>query len=347
MAVRSYQTLGIELAPYVLDWGGTEQVKDVLLAQAQLFTSEHTLVLANTDNRFSQSNTKSPFYGRSIELAPVTLAIDGVNVYTGFIRAISLDHAARTASIITENAFTMPANSNVILTANGLNPAAAIQTILVNAGLGAYIDPVSFAAARSNFTAAGATINLNYVAGGNTTALAAIQAISSMCSVSCFVVNGLIKLQAWQPYQGNLSGVKYQIAAATTYAFGTLEEAYQSLSNSVTVLWGSSSLYLKNAASIALNGIETNTQLAGGTGGQIVIPNLSSATYFGQQFLARASTLRRQGRLNAGSSLIGVNIGDRVSIAAPNWSTSPLAFEVLEAKVNLNDLSVEMLCATL
>ena len=99
MAVRSYQVLGVELGAYVLDWGSVEEVKTILLAQSQMFTAEHTLKVANADNRFSPGVSTSIFYGRTLQLLPVTLAVDGVTLYQGFIRSVTLDHATRTASI--------------------------------------------------------------------------------------------------------------------------------------------------------------------------------------------------------------------------------------------------------
>ena len=362
---KSYKLMGVELAKYVLDWGQVEEVKDILLSSNQLFCAQHELEISNWDNRFSTNNPKSIFYGRNIQLAPVVLSQGGALLYQGFVRTVTLDHAKRTAKIVTENAFTVPANYFVNLTTSG-NPAAIIQTILEQAGLADYIDPVSFQAAQGGFSVAGASIGVAYVTTGavdsaagvsGTTALAAIQAISALCGLSCFVQNGLIRLKAYAPYQGNNSGVKYQITGALAYDFSTLEFAYQNLSNSVNIGYSTASnLYLKNQASINANGsgfgaltskTEVNTQFDGTTGNTITVPNLVSAQYFATQFLARASTLRQQGQLTAGPSLLGVNIGDRVSILAPNWSPNPLVFEVLETHRKLESQSVDLVVATI
>lgn len=355
MSVRSYQVLGVELAAYVLDWGAVEEVKNILLAQSQLFTAEHTLEVANADNRFSPGVSTSIFYGRNLQLLPVTLAVDGVTLYQGFIRSVTLDHATRTASIVTQNAFTIPANYFVNLTATG-NPAAIIKSILTQAGLSAYIDPVSFAAAAGGFVAAGATISVNYQTTGaivgdqgisGTTALSAIQDISALCGLSCYVQAGTIRLADWQRFQGGLSGVKYQVTAAQIYDLSALEYAYANLSNSVNVGYGaSSSYYLQNAASIHANGIETNTQFDGTTGNVLAVPDLTSATYYAAQFLARASTLRRQGSFTAGVELVQAHIGDRITVTAPNWSTSPIVLEIIETRLKLASNSVEIVCAT-
>ncbi len=344
---RSYILFDLELAAYVTDWGQVEEVKDVLLAQSQLFTAQHTLTLANADNRFSPKNEQSPFYGRHLQLAEATLSINGPPLYQGFVRSIEPDHASRTVKILTQNSFTVPANANLVLTTSG-NPAAVIQSIFETVGLGSKLDLPSFASAGGGASAASATISINYIAGSNTTALAAVQAICSLCSFSCFVQSGLIRLRAWQPYQGNLSGIKYQITSTQVYDFSALSDAYTNLSNSVTVNYSTAStVTLQNTQSIHDNGITVNTQFNAITTQALSVPDLASANYFGQLFLDRASTLRQQGSFTAGPALQDLHIGDRITVAAPNWGTDPIAFEVIETHLTIETNSMEVVCATI
>lgn len=362
MLPKSYQLLGLELAPFVQNWGQIEEVKEILMAQAQLFTAQHTLKVSNADNRFTPGNPASPLYGRNLQLLPVTLSVGSSNLYSGLLRSVTLDHASRVASILTENAFTVAANYFVNLTTSG-NPASIIESILNQAGLQPYVDPISFASAQAGFLANGATIGINYVTSGaisssngisGTTALSAIQAISSMCSLSCYVQGGLIRLQAYRPYQKNLSTVKWQITPEYVYDFSTLEYAYQSLSNSVNVGYGASSnLYVRNYASILANNVvpggrtsEVNTQLDGTAGNAVTVPNLASAQYFADQFLARASVLHRQGSLTCGRELVAAQIGDRCSILAPNWGNAPIVAEIIETHYSIASESVELVVVT-
>ena len=132
------------------------------------------------------------------------------------------------------------------------------------------------------------------------------------------------------------------------YNFSTLTDAYTNLSNSVTIQYGSSSsLYLSNFNSIKTNGIETNTQFATKTGSTLAVPDLVSATYFGNLFLARASKLRQQGTFTAGPELVQAHIGDRITVNAPNWGSSPIAFEIIETHLTIASNSVEIVCATI
>ena len=344
---RSYQLFDLELAPYVTNWGQVEEIKDVLLAQSQLFTSQHTLVLSNQDGRFSPYITKSPFYGRNTQLEQCTLSVDGTNLFSGYVRSIEPDQASRTVNIIAENAFTIPANSIINLTTSG-NPASILQTIFENVGLGQYLDLVSFAAAGSGASAAGATIAVAYATSAGTTALSAVQSICALCSFSCFVQGGLIRLRAFQPYQGNLAGVKWAVTSAIAYDFKNLVDAYTNLSNSVNIDYGASStLYLANQASIRLNGIETNTPFSTKNGSTLSVPDITSATYFGGLFLDRASTLRKVGTFTGGPQMVEAHIGDRITVAASNWSTSPVAFEIIETHLTVASNSVEIVCATI
>lgn len=365
--------MGLEVAPFGLNFGSVEEVKDILLASNQMFCAEHTLELANADNRFSPSNPASIFYGRNILLAPVVLSQGGALLFQGFLTDISLDHASRKVRLVSQNAFTLCANYFVNLTTSG-NPAAIIRTILEQAGLSNYIDEISFNAAQGGFAAAAATIGVKYVTTGavgtaqgisGTTALSAIQAISSLCGLSCFVQAGLIRLKAFQAYQGNLSAVKWQIGPDQVYDFKEMGYAKANLSNSVNVGYGASSnYYAANQVSIRANSYgfgaftpaagpngkrsgEVNTQFDGTTGNDLTVPNLTSAQYFAKQFLARASTLRRTAGLVCGPQLLQAHIGDRCTIMAPNWGPAPIACEILETHIELASNSVELLVATI
>ena len=360
---KSYMCMGLELAPFVTDWGNIEDVMSLLLTSQQMFTGQHTLKVANADNRFSSGNPASIFYGRNLQLLPVALSMGNVLLYQGFLRDPSVDHGSRIVSILSENAFTIAANYFVNLTTTG-NPAAIVSSILLNAGLQNYIDPISFAAAQGGFAAAGATISVNYVTTGavniadgisGTTALSAIQAICDLCSMDCFVQSGLIRLYPYQPYQGNLSAIKWQITPDQVYSFGELSTAYQSLYNSVNVGYGTdSNLYLKNQSSILANSTvpggrtsEVNQQFDGVIGNTLMVPNLVSANYFGAQFLARASVIKRQGTLTAGPALLQAKIGDRCTITAPNWCSAPIAFEIIQTNLDLKSESISLTVATI
>ena len=354
---RSFTICGQEVGQDVVDWGETEEVKDVLLAKSQMFVSSHTLELANEDNKYTELDPKSLFYGRNISMTPVQLTVDGQLLYAGLARSPTVNHDRRTVSLVSENFFTRAAGSYASLTTTG-NPAAIIQTLLVQAGLQKYIDYASFTAAQGGSAAAGATISVAFVTTGavnsasgvtGTTDMAAIQAISDLCSLSCFVQGGLIRLQAWQPYQGNLSQVKWQITPANVYDYSTLEYAYDALVNSVNMGYGTSgNYYYVNPLSVKENGgLETNNQFATVAGNTVSVPNLASAVYFGQLYVRRVSTIRRQGSLVCSAELTAAKIGDRCTALAPNWGQKPIAFEIIETHSRVKSDSVELVVASI
>ncbi len=345
---RSYKIFGMELAPYVTDWGQTEQVKEVLLAQSQLFMGEHTAILANQGGLFTPLKSKSLFFGRNTQQVRADLRVDGVNIFSGFIKGIDPDSGNRTVKITAQNVFTIPAASIVVLTMSNVNPAAVIKAILVQAGLIEFIDPISFASAGAGASIAGAKISVNYASGSSTTALGAIQAISSLCSLSCYVQNGLIRLKAWRPYQGSNEGIKYNITPVLTRSFGELKDCPQNLINSVTMTYGANLTYSQtDSVSVKLNGINSSQSFAVATGADLVVPDLVSAKYFIQLFLDRSSTLKRQGNLTCGPELLGGHIGDRITVAAPAWSTDPIAMEIIEAHQAVGGNEVELSCVTI
>ncbi len=159
---------------------------------------------------------------------------------------------------------------------------------------------------------------------------------------------GLIRLRAFQPYQGDLAGVKYQVTAANAYDFGSLADAFNNLSNSVTITYGASLVTtLIDQASIKANRIEANTSFTAATGSSLAVPDITSAMYFGQLFLARAATLKRVGRFTAGPELVQVHIGDRITVSDPAWGSSIVAFEIIESHLTVASNSVELVCATI
>ncbi len=345
---KSYKILGQELAPYVVDWGQTEEIKEILLAQSQLFMGQHTVSLANVDGRFTPKKVKSLFYGRSTQQLRADLKTDGMNVFSGFVRAIDPDSATRTVKITAENVFTAPANKTAVLTSTAANPASVIRELLIGADLLEFIDPISFNSAGAAAAAAGATITVNYSASSSVTILGAIQSVSSLCSLSCYVQGGLIRLRAWRPYQGSNEGVKYRITPALTRDFGELKDAYSNLVNSVVVTYGASLTHVqKDPASIRLNGIEVPRSFEAATGGELSVPDLQSAIYFAGLFLARSSTLKQEGTLTVGPELADAHIGDRVTVAAPAWSTDPIAMEIIETHHAVGSDSLEISCVTI
>ncbi len=345
---RQFTILGQDVSAYVYDWGSVDDVKDMLLAQTQLFAGQYQIKLLRGDTLFSPYAKGSLFYGRPLLNQPATLTLNGQVAYNGLLKSVDIDGTTRQATLTMENYLSKPTSIIANLTANGANPATAMLSILTAAGLSLYVDTNSFESAGSGASAAGATINVAYLPTKTTTVLAALQAISQLCSITVFVQNGLIRARTWTPYEGNGSGIKWTIDQNAARTWKTLTQAYDNLNNSVTIGYGaSSSVALQDTASIARYQITNTFPFSTNTGGELAVPDLVSAQYFGQLFLDRASTVRGVVEVDAGPSLIDAELGDRVYLTAPNLGMTLVPAEIIETHRSPLDNGIALKLATI
>ena len=349
MSSRQIIFLGQDLSQYVVDWGTIDDTKDVLLAQTQLFAGQYQIKLGNGNSMFTPFNSTSLFYGRPTQNQIASIYLNGAIAYYGLVKSVDLDGQTREATLTMENFFSKPTSMSASLVASKANPAAAMVSIFENAGLQSYLDLGSFSNSGAAAAAAGATIGVNYSGTSSTTILSAIQAISQLCSISVYVRDGLIRARDWRPYQGHGAEIKWLITPSIVRSFtGTLSDAYDNLNNSVTIGYGASStITLTNTSSIQQYGVTNNFPFSSNTG-SLTVPDLKSANYFGNLFLARASTLRRTGDLDAGPELQLARLGDRCYVTAPNWGiNTPTAFEIIETHQKPQENGIGLKIATI
>jgi hypothetical protein len=347
---RSFKLFDLELAPYVVDWGEIEEIKEVLLSESQLFVGEHQIVLNNQDSRFSPANPASPFYGRNIQNVVGLLDSNENALFKGFVKDLQLDYHEGTCTVVMENAFTQPTDALLVHTdASPVNPVSVMVAILQSAGVGAYLDLGSFSAAAGPSLAAGAVVTTLFSSGSNVSVLSAIQALGQLASVSVFVSDGIIRARAFTPYSGDNSGLRFPIDASTVRNFSQANKAYDNFRNSVTVQYGGSSLFvsLKNNMAIRKQGIERSFQFSTANGNQVAVPDANSALFFATTFLQRAAPLRDVITLDGGPELQSVNIGDRHPITAPRWGWNGAPFEVIETHQHINENGVSLTLASL
>lgn len=345
----SFKVLDQELQPYVTTWGEIEHVKDVLLAKTQLFVGSHSVTLGNQDGRFSPKVSGSLFKGRNYLNAKgvITDSSTGEVLFRGLISSITLDKSRRTATVDMNNFLSIPTSQNITRTDTGANPVGLILSILKNAGLTAYIDNNSFLAAAGPAAAAGATVNTAWT--GNITVLSAIQALSELAAVSVFLQNDKIYCRPYVAYSGTNSQMRYEIKASNVINFNSLTDATSAFKTQVTVTYSTAStLTLTNAAALAQNNaVISGFQITGITGSPIVIPNLVSATYFGNLYLSRASLLRRELQIDGDNTLAPIRIGDRHPVTDTFLGFSNEPFEVIETHRKLDDNTTSLVLASL
>lgn len=343
--VRSLKILDVELAPYVTDWGSVEDVKDVLLAQTQLFSGSHEISLIGGLDRFSPFYPGSLFYGRKLQNVLMQISVDGTELFSGFIRDVAQGGQSRETKITAENFFSKPSETIATLNVAGANPATAMLSLLDQAGVLAYADLASFYAAGGAAQAAGATVTLAYKAESKTTVLSAIQAISELASISVYVKNGVIMARAFEPYQGNGSGCRYPINSGYARNWGDLQQARDNVRNQVTIAWGASgSLTLTDQVSVKRLGQVRPFSFSTATGASLSVPDLSSAQFFAGRFLARCSTLRSTLDVEMGPEFLDAQLGDRHLVTSFNHGMFDVPCEIIEThrKIVENGLSLKL-----
>lgn len=348
MFVRSLKILDVELAPYVSDWGKIDAVKDVLLATTELFSGSHEITLMGGNDRFSPYKEGSLFYGRTLQNQLMKLEVDGIRLFTGFIRDASQASQSREMKITAEDYFALPSEGLAVLTATAINPGLALQTLLESAGLGSFLDVASFNAAGSPARENGATISLAYTADQKVTTLNALKAICELASISLYIRGGIIYARAFQPYPGGGAGCKQTIDQTNAWNWGDLTQARDNIRNQVTVPYGATAKIVLNDAlsqakirQIRPFAFETNT------GAILSVPDVVSAQYFGSLFLSRCSSLRAVIDVEMGPDFLDTQLGDRFLLTLPNIGMTATACEVIETHREIVKNNISLKLATL
>lgn len=348
MFVRSLKILDVELAPYVADWGKIDAVKDVLLATTELFSGSHEITLLGGNDRFSPHKINSLFYGRTLQNELMKLEVDGIRLFTGFVRDASQASQSREMKITAEDYFALPSESLAVLTGTNLNPANAMMLLLEGAGLGPYIARASFNAAGGPARETGATINVDYTADKKVTVLNAVKAISELTSISLYIRGGIIYARAFQPYAGGGAGCKQAIDQSNAWNWGDLTQARDNIRNQITIPYGASSKIILNdqASQSAIRQIRPFA-FETATGAIISLPDVVSAQYFGGLFLARCSTLRSVIDVEMGPDFLDTQLGDRFLLTLPNIGMTNVGCEVIETHKEIVKNNISLKLATL
>jgi len=344
---RSLTILGQDLSSYVLSWGSIEETKEILLAKGQLFVGEQEVELDASTGIFKLG--QGLMAGRSLLNVEAALTEDGVDLFRGPIRQLSVDKAEQKATIRIENYLTKLTNRVPTLTQSGVNPAEAMLALLLNVGLESITDVNSFLVAGGLARAAGATIDVAYE-GKTTTVLDALQDICDLASINVFMRDGRITASAFKPYQGDQAGLRGVLTTSYVISFGVLETKADALQNVVKVRYGASSEHTAtDPVSInAMNGEEYERRFDTNTGEELAVPDLTSAAYFANRYLLRSSTLRYTLGLKADTRVLGTpRIGDRYLVTDIFLGLSGQAFEVIETHRQINSSEVELLLVTI
>lgn len=337
-----------DITAYVLDWGELDEIQSVLLAQPQLFVGQVTVKVDNTAGLFSPGNPSSPLFGQVELNQPVTLWLNGDQVFGGLLKDSEPDNDSKTADLVMENQFSSLAAALAVWTQAGANPAQAILAMLKAGGFGALVDEASFQVAAGLALDAGATVDLDYRQTDQVYLMQAVNDISGLAGLSVFVHNNIIQCAVFRPYQGDGSDLRQTLSAPYVRSWGTRQTAYNTFYNRVTVAYGSASTYTANdLVSQALTKSVSAASFSTNTGQPLSVPDLPSAKYFAGLYLSRASAVREKFTVFCGIEFADAVIGYRYPVDNPYWGFDQKAFVVIETDRTLSDNGIKLTLASL
>jgi len=328
-----------------------EQIKEVLLGRAQMFTAQMETVFDNSSGFLGSGPGRSIVAGASWYDKPVEVEVDGIVVYEGLIRKIVGDDETGTARVVSENVFARPTNAVCNFLATEANPGAVLLGIARQAMPDTMLDVDSFFSAGAAAQQADARIEAAFVPGEKTTVAEAIQKVGALCSISVFVYRNILRAEAFVPYQGDGSGLAFPIDDQIVRQWGESTWDVESFNNRVRVGYdvGPPELYVEDEdeESLRENGADDPREQQFSAGDQVRASDEQSARYFGRLYLSRASYKRRIVSVVGGPELRNVRLGQRFPVTQPREGLSDVPVEAIEVRPRLGQDEGELLLAGL
>lgn len=333
--------MGVDISAFVTSWGRLEQIKDVLLAQATLLTTEMTIQVQNAKKFLNPKGDGSLIGGLNWYDQILELKKGGLTVYEGLVKDIRPSAEAGTADIVSENILKKPAETVVVSQATGANPSQAMLALLRLVLEDEKINAGTFDQAGAAATSASATINYTFTQNDGVTLLQAIQQISELSAISVFVKDNRVVARPFIPYQGNEAGLRFEINDDIVREWGPFSFDNSSFNNEVSVGYPTDQDFvLTDTEAVKLVGIVRRFPFPADA--QVVASNLTSAQFFARLYLRRAS--KRRGKLSVamGKEAKGVAIGDRFPITTPSLGLSRFPMEAIEVHPTLDTDETEL-----
>jgi len=334
--------MGQDITKYVISWGTIEQIKEVLLATNTILTSEQNLVVANIGNMFSPGG--SFLVGLNWYNKPITItdAQYGVILYQGLVVDVKTDRSNMKATIVSNSVFKRPSEAIFSGTYNGVTPGAFLLSVLEETltadEFDEYVNQNSFPSADGPSILAGATINVSYDSNGNTTVLQVMQAVGALCSMSFYIYNNQIFARTYKPFTGG--GLKWPIVDRIVRDWGEFDWDNNSFNNQVNVGYPGGTYVGNDTVSQNINNVTRLFQFDGS--GNVACPNLASAKFYGDLYLARSSTRRPILKLKGGLEFDYAHTGDRFPVTEATLGLVALPMELIECSRNLDERGYDL-----
>lgn len=336
--------MGVDITQFVTSWGRIEQIKDVLLAQATLLTTQMTIQVFNADKFLKPRGVGSLIGGLNWYDRILELKKDGVTLYEGFIKDIRPNSESGTANIVSENVLKKPAETVIVTQATAANPSQTMLALLRLVLDDDKINVSTFDQAGARATAAGATIDYTFTQNDGVTVLQAIQLISELSSISVFVIDNRIVARPFIPYQGSEAGLKFELNDSIVREWGDFSFDTSSFNNRVSVGYPTDqSFVLTDPEAIKKDDIIREFPFPADE--KVVATNLTSARFFGRLYLQRASKRRAKLSVAMGKEAKGVRLGDRFPVTAPDLGLVRFPMECIEVHPTFDTDETELALA--
>lgn len=328
-SLRQARLVGLDISDRVESWGNLELIKTVLLAEATMVTSEHTLTVSNHDGAFLPNRPNSLVAGLNWYGALVDILLDGQLVYEGRVRDIRISPDGLRAMIVSEDVMKQPAQTAFVGSGTAQNAGDVLLAMARTALPDSLIDIPSFLSSGGPSRAAGATVTYSFTASSGMTCMGAMDELSSLASISVYVNRNLLVARAFQPYQGNGAGLRWQITDDVLRQVPTVQRDVLSFFNRVVVGYPTGqTVALDDKVSQRVNHVVRTKTFP--ESGNAHAADLASAQYFGSTYLDRASFQRRIVDLTIGREVNDVDLGQRYPVRSA-WFGLLMAGEVIEA----------------
>ena len=299
-------------------------------------------MIDNTTDIFSPDVETSFLKGGRWYNYEAEILLDGESIFSGQIKDISLDHENKKARFVIENALTKPSETVVVDTQDGINPAVAMLRILELGGLLPFVNEGSFISAGGPAFRAGAVIDYTFLAEDGVSVLDAINTISDLSSISVSSTKGIIRAQAFRPYPGDDAEMRADIIPDNVRQYQDMDFDNESFFNRLDFTFGADvTITITDEISVDKNnGFRDGPAVDASNGNQVVVPNETSARFFGNTKVERSKIRRRVLSVVLDPEFKEIKIGDRHTVTAPRYGLTRVPFEVIETHRQLTENSI-------
>ncbi len=329
--------MGQDVSEFVMSYASIEQIKSALFKTSEAFLPEIEVAFDNTRGFFMPGGSRS-ILPKAHYNVPLELRRNGRTAFLGELKGVHIENGEKVSRLRAGNVMAIIADTRGALEEVGENPVTALYSAFQGAGFEAYLDKASFFAAAGPAKAAGAVATFAFPASDGQTLMEIASEVADACSLTIYTSGGLIRCQAFRPYQGSGSGLRDEITRANARGFGTLEYDDSAFANRVEVNYGASStLVLDDPVSQARERtpFPRATGLDANTGDAVEFADRTSAAFFGGQLLLRSAYRRRKLSVTLGPEFDDIEIGHRHPVTLANLGLDEEPFEAVEVRKSL------------